>query len=76
MVRNVPRSEMRTHQATNDSTHIENSPEPTKVSSLLILMGVRDHDSSLRSPQKTGADTKKSSRNDVKWADIGMSRSQ
>jgi len=48
------------HQTTNNCSHVENTPEPSKVSSLLTLSGVRDHDSTLGSPEKTGTATQKS----------------
>ncbi len=54
------------YQATDHSSHIEDSPEPSKVATLLVFVWIRDHDSTLGSPQQTGANTQKCSREDIK----------
>lgn len=39
-----------TYQAANNSAHVEDTPEPSEILSLLVLVRIRDHDSTLRGP--------------------------
>lgn len=45
------------YQATDASANIEDTPEPSKVGTFLILIGVRQHNSALGRPQNTRANT-------------------
>jgi len=62
------------YQTANDGAHIEDGPEPSKVSSLLFLPRVGEHDGSLGSPQQTSADTEKSTGEDVESSHVRMDR--
>lgn len=64
------------YQTANDGAHIEDCPEPSKVSSLLFLPRVGEHDGSLGSPQQTSADTEKSTGEDVEASHARMDRDQ
>jgi hypothetical protein len=63
-----------TYQTANDSTHIEDAPEPGKVTSLLVLQWIGKHDGTLSRPQKTGTHTKKSTGEDVETSHICVDR--
>ena len=54
------------YQTTNDTSEVENDPEDGDKFALLVLIGVTHHDGTLRSPQKTGANTKQSTGKDEK----------
>ena len=60
------------YQTANDSSHVENCPEPGEVSSLGSFMGVGDHNGALGSPQQTSTNTEKSTSEDVETWNIGM----
>ncbi len=70
--RNACKMRNDSYQTANDSSHIENCPEPGEVSSLGSFMGVGDHNSALGSPQQTSTNTEKSTSEDVEAWNIGM----
>ena len=49
------------NKATNDTTHVENTPEERDISPFTMSRWVRGHDSALTSPEKTCTDTQESS---------------
>ena len=53
-----------TYQCANDTTQIEDDPEPSNVSALRMFGWIRQHDDTLRSPQDSGAATQEESRED------------
>lgn len=65
-----------TYQAANDSTHVEDTPEPGKVLSLLILVRVGNHDSALSCPKKSGTDTKPGTSEKIKTFDVLVNRNE
>lgn len=58
------------YQASNDSSHIENSPEPGEVATLVLLERIGDHDCALSSPEESSTETKPSTSEDVETLDI------
>jgi len=70
------RGKEKAYQTANDSAHIEDRPEPSKISSFLFLSWVGEHDGSLGSPQQTSADTQKSTGEDVEASHARMDRDQ
>ena len=69
-------SKMETYETANNCAQVENRPKPGEVSSLLIFMGIGNHDGSLCSPQETSTDTQKSSSKNVETVDTFMNRNQ
>lgn len=59
-----------TYKASDDGSHVEDSPEPSKVMTLLMFMRIRDHDGSLSGPKHCCAYTKKYACNDVESSDV------
>lgn len=53
----IARKQDVTYQTANDSTHVEDHPEPRDVATLGSLRRVGHHDGSLGAPQQTSADT-------------------
>lgn len=69
--------EIKTYQSTNDTTQVENGPEPGKVSSLGSFVGIRQHNGSLSSPQQTGTNTEESAGKDTEACGVvGVNRDQ
>ena len=66
------RTGSKTYQTADNGPHVKYSPEPGKVPSLLILVGIRDHNRTLRGPEKTGTDTKPSTGKEVKACNASM----
>lgn len=60
-----------TYQATHAGANIEDTPEPSEVGTLLILMGIRQHNGALGRPQNTGANTEQSTGEDVETTNFG-----
>jgi hypothetical protein len=73
-VRRISKITKNSYQATNDSAHVEDSPEPGEVSSLGLFMRVGDHNGTLGGPQQTSTDTQKSAGEDVEATNISMLR--
>lgn len=61
-----------TYQTADDSSQVEDAPEPSKICALLVFRGVRDHDGTLRRPQQTSADTQPDTSKDVEAEDVSM----
>lgn len=64
------------YQTANNSTHVENAPEPSKVHSLLVLVGIRDHDGALRSPKQGSAETKPDTSKNVEARNMLVDRDE
>lgn len=55
-----------TYQGANDSTGVEDGPEPRDVTTLAVLGRVRHHDGALCRPEQTSANTEESTSKDNK----------
>ena len=71
--RAVPMEE-RAYQTANDGPHVEDTPEPCEVSTLLTLSRIRDHEGALSGPQETGTNTEQGAREDAEAGDIEVHR--
>lgn len=58
------KKEENTYQRANDGTQVENDPKGGNVSTLLVLGRISHHDSTLGSPEQSGAHTKESTGKD------------
>lgn len=63
-------AEKETYKASDDGSQVEDSPEPSEVMTLLMFMGIRDHDSSLGGPKHSCAYTQEHACNDVESLDV------
>ena len=61
-----------TYKTADDSSQVEDAPEPGEVMALLVLNWVRDHDGALGSPKQAGTDAEPHAGKDVKAEDRGM----
>lgn len=68
--------ESETYQAANHCAHIEDTPEPRKIPSLLFLSRVGDHDGPLSGPQKTGTNTEPCPSEDIEAGNAGVNGDQ
>lgn len=58
------------YQTAHTGANVEDTPEPSKVTTLLLFIGIGHHDGTLGTPQKTSTNTKKGTSKDIEAGDI------